>query len=174
MAVATKAGWYSNWPKKPCGKGHYSHRNTWGMCAECIREKGRNLPDRKERHAKWVEKNREHSNKWRRDYNKNNPIRKMVAAAKIRAKKLNIPFDIDIKELTIPKICPVLGIEIKFTGNKRTANSPSLDRIIPEKGYVKGNVVIVSWRANQLKNDASMTEMFLVAKFYLRMEGFIL
>lgn len=44
--------------------------------------------------------------------------------------------------------------------------SPSLDRLIPSKGYVKGNVVVVSWRANRLKNNASLADLRALVDFY--------
>ena len=57
----------------------------------------------------------------------------------------------------IPDVCPVLGIPLdqdpKGKG-ERSDNSPSLDKFIPSLGYVKGNIHIISWRANHLKNDA--------------------
>jgi hypothetical protein len=38
-------------------------------------------------------------------------------------------------------------------------SSPSLDKIIPSRGYVKGNVMVVSSKANLMKSDASVTEL---------------
>jgi hypothetical protein len=83
-------------------------------------------------------------------------------AAKQRAKKQGVPFDLDplyMKEIGIPDICPVLGIEINRSpgdgSGERNDNSPSLDKFIPSLGYVKGNVHVISWRANRLKNDGS-------------------
>ena len=47
-------------------------------------------------------------------------------------------------------ICPVLGIPLKVNvgGNRMSDNSPTLDKFIPSKGYAKGNVQIINWRAN--------------------------
>lgn len=94
------------------------------------------------------------------------PRNQLVKAAWSRAVKKKIPFDLKPSDLVIPSHCPVLGIEIKRTGVKRTGNSPSLDRIIPSRGYVKGNVIMISWRANDLKRDASIEELMAIAKFY--------
>ena len=44
-------------------------------------------------------------------------------------------------------------------------NSPTLDKFIPSKGYVKGNVQIISWRANNLKNDGSPEEWIKIANW---------
>jgi len=50
-------------------------------------------------------------------------------------------------------------------------NSPTLDRIDNRKGYVKGNVIVVSWRYNSLKKDAPPEELGAVALFAARMQG---
>ena len=41
--------------------------------------------------------------------------------------------------------------------------TPSIDRINPSEGYVKGNVIIMSNRANTLKNNATAEELERVA-----------
>lgn len=85
-----------------------------------------------------------------------------------RAKKAGIPFDIDAEYLIeiFPKDskCPILGTEFEYGHN--SINSASVDRIIPSKGYVKGNVIWISRRANAIKNDASVDELYKVADFY--------
>ena len=43
--------------------------------------------------------------------------------------------------------------------NQKHDDSPSIDRIIPEKGYVKGNVALLCWRCNNLKRDATISEL---------------
>ena len=96
-----------------------------------------------------------------------NPERDMVSRAKARAKRKGIPFTITHEDITIPEHCPVLGIKLE-PGSKYCArdSSPSLDRIIPELGYVPGNVEVISNRANKLKNDATPEELRLVAEYY--------
>ena len=89
----------------------------------------------------------------------------MWSQAKGRAKKNGIAFDLEIDDCVIPEFCPLLRIRIKktpkgkkVTGNIRQPNSPSLDRIDPSKGYTKDNVWVISWRANDLKRDGTLTE----------------
>ncbi len=53
--------------------------------------------------------------------------------------------------------CPILHIKLTHDGNRD--HSPSLDRIIPQKGYVKGNVQVISLRANRIKSDATLEEL---------------
>lgn len=91
----------------------------------------------------------------------------MWRSARGRAIKRNTPFSItpqDILDIW-PKemICPVLGIELKhnFTGDgKNSPNSPSLDCIKPELGYVPGNIVIMSLKANLIKNNETDPDIF--------------
>jgi hypothetical protein len=92
---------------------------------------------------------------------------RMYNRIKSRAKISNIPFDISKDDIVIPDICPILKIPlIRYRGINRASgyfpDSPSLDRIKPELGYVKGNVRVISARANLLKNNASVQELTAV------------
>ena len=89
---------------------------------------------------------------------------------KFRAKKYNaisagIEWDIDFGDLEFPVTCPVLGIEIDYWADTRQENSVSFDRIDSTKGYVKGNVLIMSWRANRIKNDGTAEEHKKIYEF---------
>lgn len=78
-----------------------------------------------------------------------------------------IPFDLSLEDIHIPDYCPALGIKIELCSvGKPVDGSPSLDRIRPELGYVKGNVVVVSMLANTIKNKATPEEVYAVAIFY--------
>lgn len=81
-----------------------------------------------------------------------------------------LPFDIDAAYLDEiwPEdgLCPVFGTPM-VRGGKRDDNSAELDRTDPEKGYVRGNVVWLSKRANRIKTDATLEELERVAN-YLR------
>lgn len=99
-------------------------------------------------------------------YRKNNPAFNMYHNAKNRAKRKGLKFDLtkDYLNSIMTDKCPVLGIQLEFGGHNRET-SPSLDRIIPELGYVKGNVVIISNKANAIKNSASVSEILQVAQW---------
>jgi hypothetical protein len=86
-----------------------------------------------------------------------NPNKSLLFAAKSRARQYGLLFNIDLNDVIVPEFCPVLGIKLSCDENKNT--SPSLDRIIPELGYTKGNVQVISWRANWLKNNATLEEI---------------
>lgn len=74
-------------------------------------------------------------------------------------------WDVSFGDLTFPTHCPILGIELDYFADSRLDNSPSFDRLNNNKGYVTGNVFIVSWRANRIKNDGSSEEHQLIADF---------
>lgn len=87
------------------------------------------------------------------------PVYLMLWGAKKRAKRDGTHFDIKAEHIIIPDRCPLLGIPLQQAGGFREAGSPSLDRIRPELGYVPGNVWVISYRANQIKNDATLAEL---------------
>lgn len=96
-----------------------------------------------------------------------NRLKHLVKRAKVRARSSGIPFDISVEDLSTPEKCPVLGLILNYGfGNSHSPNRASLDRIIPEKGYVKGNVRVISLRANVLKRDATIEELQAVTKDY--------
>jgi hypothetical protein len=97
------------------------------------------------------------------------PEKKMLARARSRAKERGHEFNLELSDIHIPTHCPVLGIELvahkgRSGGNP---NSPALDRIDNNKGYVKGNVMVVSHRANMMKVDASPEELIKFAEWVL-------
>lgn len=91
---------------------------------------------------------------------------RMLYSAKRRAKLKGIPFELTLEDLIIPETCPVLGYKLKINNESSKFDSPSLDKIVPEKGYVKGNVIIVSMKANQIKTNATLRELEAVFEFY--------
>ena len=89
----------------------------------------------------------------------------MLHAARSRSKKFGIEYDIDADDIVVPDTCPVLNIPLFIIGGRQTANSPSLDRIDNSKGYVKGNVKVISNRANLLKKDATLKELQALCRY---------
>ncbi len=78
------------------------------------------------------------------------PRSPMWSRAKYRAKIKGWEFNITKEDIVIPDTCPLLGTPMQ---------SASLDRLDPSKGYIKGNVWVISNRANTLKNDATLSEL---------------
>lgn len=97
-------------------------------------------------------------------------VKAMLNRCKSRAKIKNMEFNLTPEDITVPKNCPILGIPLLYVkGKGGNWNSPSLDRIDNAKGYIKGNVQIISKRANIIKNDATIEEIEKVY-FYLTRE----
>ena len=103
-----------------------------------------------------------------------NPVQKitnsMTGGARDRAKEKSLPFDLDVQYVRslVTSHCPVLQVELDWSlyqnNGKIPFNRPTLDRIDPSKGYVKGNVWIISSKANRIKSDASHEELKLVTE----------
>ncbi len=81
------------------------------------------------------------------------------------ARRNGTEFTITRADVKVPEKCPVLGIPLFFTNGTRTDNTPSLDRLDNGKGYIPGNVAVISWRANQIKRDATLTEIKALALY---------
>lgn len=101
-------------------------------------------------------------------YHQRRPELKMLYSARESAKRQGIPFNLDVTDVEIPEVCPVLGIAIEKASGLRTYNSPSLDRLVPALGYVKGNVQVISWRANKLKGEGTAEDHRLIAEWMER------
>jgi hypothetical protein len=80
-----------------------------------------------------------------------------------KSEKLDI-----LRALDLPDTCPVLGIPLDYSFGKvvRNENSPSIDQIKPGEGYQKENMIVISWRANRIKNDGTPEEHRKIADFY--------
>lgn len=79
--------------------------------------------------------------------------------AKRRADRDVIPFAITPEHVSIPEICPALGIPLFRCKWRACNNSPTLDRIFPHLGYVPGNIVVISNLANRIKSNASWEQV---------------
>lgn len=98
-----------------------------------------------------------------RDYKRN-----MLAGAKRRASVNGIDFDITEEDIEIPSICPILEVPLVIGTKGDYEYSPSLDRIDNSKGYVKGNIQVISKKANSMKNSATLEELRAFCKNVLR------
>ena len=105
---------------------------------------------------------------WQRDYRKNNPAKVMLWAARERATKKNLPCTITEEDIQaiIPERCPYLNILLERSLDKKSdrTNAMTLDKIIPELGYVKGNIQIISWLANRMKSNATREQLVRFAR----------
>ena len=85
---------------------------------------------------------------------------------KSRCKRMGREFSIDIEDIIIPEKCPVFGFELKREDRETWMCAPSVDRIDSSKGYIKGNVTVVSRRANIIKRDATIEELEQLFNYY--------
>lgn len=102
------------------------------------------------------------------------PMATILSGARHRAKLKGLEFSITREDVPVPERCPVLGIPMRSKlgeGSSRCERdtSPSIDRIDSTKGYVPGNVIVVSGRANRIKTNATVAELIAVASFYERL-----
>ena len=97
-----------------------------------------------------------------RKYRRNNHPLFLFNSAKSRSKKRRMDFNIEVSDIVIPEYCPILKVKLEY-GHSRYG--PTLDRIDPTKGYVKGNVWVISFKANSMKNDATPDELKLFAEW---------
>ena len=94
-----------------------------------------------------------------RDWKANNRERNLFQQAQYRSKTKGIPFDIEISDIVIPEVCPILGLPLKKSIDGNRDLSPSLDRIDNTKGYIKGNIQVISSKANTMKHTANKDEL---------------
>lgn len=128
---------------KPCKRGHISPRRTSNyICMQCAIEVY-NISDRD-------------------NYRFGNTFYRQFCQRQQAANQKNIPFTILFNEIEQPEYCPVLGIKLNYgwSGlNRRDDAKATIDKVIPEVGYVPGNVFVISWRANKLKGNMTLDEL---------------
>ena len=141
----------------PCKRGHIAHRRTSGhMCMQCANEVyGPN-----------------HSQQYTTSENT------LYAQYRIRQQVANregIPFTIKFEDIETPEFCPVFGTKLEYGASQkvngkqtRNKNKVSIDKLIPELGYVPGNVFVISWRANNLKSNMSVDELEKILDYMKR------
>lgn len=161
---------------KELSEFHNSQVHTDGLypnCKECKREydikyrksakvqeysKSKIYRDRKKEYRKWLSDTK--------------PEKMIWTSAKYRAKVQNVPFNITVEDIVIPEYCPLLNTKLERKpygkGGSFQPNSPSLDKIIPELGYVKDNIMVISMKANAMKYNASKEELVIFAENILK------
>ena len=95
-----------------------------------------------------------------------NPETRLLQLARGRAKQKELSFDLIKEDIKIPERCPVFGLKLVPSKGGFNDTSPTVDRIDNLRGYTKDNIIVVSWRANRLKADATAEELKKLAAFY--------
>lgn len=134
----------------------------------------------KEQMAVWSRKSYERT-KHRRpsqqvEWNKKNPEKRILFASRSRARKVGLEHTLSLEDIIIPEVCPYLEIPLvcNHGGNGYNENSPSVDRIDNSKGYIPGNVEIISRKANTMKSNATIDELLYFAYNIIKKYGNLL
>ena len=96
---------------------------------------------------------------------------KLLYAAKIHAAQKGLECTITVADIIIPTHCPVLGIPLVAKVGQGRKNrheigdSPTIDRVDNSKGYVPGNICVISGRANHLKSNATIQEVEAILRY---------
>jgi hypothetical protein len=83
----------------------------------------------------------------------------MIRNVKFSAKRRNLEFDLDYTDIILPKVCPLLNIPLNYNSNFQDISYPTIDRIDNNKGYIKGNIWVISRLANSMKNSANFEQL---------------
>ncbi|WP_137045868.1 hypothetical protein [Pseudolabrys sp. FHR47] len=140
LYIKTNRGW------RPLHKSNYRIADTWQRDGLNIDEKVAAL----NAHQYWFTE---------RNYNSWEVKNRLLNSAKHRAKKSSLKFSIGPADFDIPLLCPLRHVLLKVGNEQHTEDSPTLDRKDPRFGYIKGNVWVISHKANRLKGNLTPDEL---------------
>lgn len=155
----------------PCNHGHICERLTSSsVCRECGYRTAKiyyqnNAEIVTENALRYEKAHRAERTKKAKERRKREPELTLLVACRQRAKKAGMSYNLEKEDVIIPTYCPVLGIPLIVAEHGKSDNSPSLDRHDNKKGYVKGNVEVISLRANRIKSDATYEELMAIALY---------
>ena len=102
-------------------------------------------------------------------YNTGKNVRgKICEIALKRAKEKGMEFTILNEDIILVTECPLLNIVLEYGNNKASDSSASIDRIDSTKGYIKGNIQVISMLANTMKSSASPEQLVKFSKNILK------
>lgn len=158
------------------------YRNICKKCIKMYREK--NIERLKQYDKQYCFDNREKRSEYNKTYSQENktktkqrqikylnkrriehPEKLLYENVKRRARQTKMIFELELCDIFIPDRCPILDIPLFFSEGKKTDNTPSLDRIDNNKGYVKGNIRVISFRANALKSNMDEKIVFKLLQY---------
>ena len=132
------------------------------FCNKCIAELTNN--QKRQLKLQYDPEYKEHFLQGKKNSYRKNIVHTIWKRAKSRALKNNLEFNIEESDIIIPDICPLLEIPIILGDKNNYENTPSLDRIDNSKGYIKGNIWVISKKANSMKNSATFKELSTFCK----------
>lgn len=109
-------------------------------------------------------------------------MRAYIVLSRIRGnfKKKSIPYDKTINVAYLINLfesnlfCNCCGVELGYYrkfDRKPYNNSPSINRFIPQKGYVKDNIHVLCWKCNNIKRNYTSDDLIIVAKWIKEISG---
>jgi hypothetical protein len=164
---ARKAKYHAaNSEKEKARLAKYHAANPEKVKARLAEYRAANPEKVKARKAEYRAANPEKVKARKAEYRAANPEKGMLRSARGRAREKGWDFNLELSDIIIPAKCPVLGIPLVSGSGKGSPqrNSPSLDRIDSRKGYVKGNIWVISWQANRIKSDSTPEELIAIGK----------
>lgn len=158
---ARAAGQIKFFTGRACPHGHVTERLVSSyQCVACLADRNSTKVHKDYKNA-LAKKRRGDPERW---------IGQAIAYARRRALATGLEFEIEAHDVYLPEICPVLGVKLILGGGRNSDCAPSLDRVDNTKGYVRGNVRVISSRANVIKRDATLPEIEAIAS-YMREHG---
>jgi hypothetical protein len=135
--------------EKPLSEFYKKGAGCTAHCITCTKEKYRT----------------EEYRSYQRNYQKEHTTieQAMLNRSKSRAKRKGFEHNITLEDIQIPDKCPLLGIQLSKGSVSVQESSPTLDRIDSSKGYIKGNVWVISYKANTIKSNATPEELLTIA-----------
>jgi hypothetical protein len=129
-----------------------------GICKECHQEKVKKVFEgRQKQEEKYQEVEKKFGDIQTKQY--------LISSARKRAKEFGIECSITPGDLEITHVCPIMLQPMSRFKDKMNNYSYTLDRIDSTKGYVKGNVRVISWRANWLKGNLTLDQAERLVKY---------
>ena len=158
--------------EKPETEWYYSVRGRDSMCKSCRKEYRKDI--KRGYQKTYYQKNKEYyqnlnkeffdnNPEYHKKWNRRKPENRLLMSARKRAKEKGLEFNLEITDIVIPPICPVLKVPMVIGTN----TAPSIDRIDSSKGYVKGNIKIISKRANTIKSDGTIDEHKAIIQYMI-------
>lgn len=117
----------------------------------------------------YVERNKERVKAYKNRWTEENFNWILHNRAKNRARRAGLEFNLEVSDIIIPLTCKYLGVTLtKGWGKGKQLTHASIDRIDNTKGYIKGNIQIISRLANEMKRDATIEQLISFAKGILK------
>lgn len=114
-------------------------------------------------HRRWKDKNKEKRATYWKEYEAARPVSEKLFRS---MKNRKIAYEISPEDIVVPDTCPICESKMQVSttrgGNSR---SPTLDKVVPDKGYVKGNVAVICKYCNSLKGAGSAEDHRRIAAY---------